>query len=61
MNDTMVGDRVWAYYREHSIPSKSLGTVIKVEGRWYTVKLDTETFEDGSNVVCTADVEFTNK
>lgn len=47
-----VGDRVFAWYRQHSMPTRSLGTITKIEGAgWVTVKIDEPDLETG-DLVC---------
>lgn len=46
------GDRVWATYREHSIPTRSPGTVVGVGVRFVTVKLDPPVTLEAGDRVC---------
>lgn len=48
-----IGDRVWSHYRQHSTPTRSLGTVTEIhEAGWIIVTMDTERNEDGSDRIC---------
>lgn len=50
-NTIFVGDRVKAFYREHSIPTYGIGTVYKIEGDWITVELDPRFKLESGNLV----------